>query len=209
LKALLILLPMLNLMKEDSQTYLVLKIISDAAFFFLPILLAYTSSQKFGTNPMVSMALAGVLLHPNLTALFSSGDPVAFAGIPLKAVSYGASVIPIILIVWLMSYVERLADKLSPGPVKIFMVPLITMIIVAPIGLLFLGPLGMYLGAGLAAGVLWIQQTAGWAAVAILAVFLPFIVMFGMQKVFYPVVIASLASPGYDALIGVAMLAAN
>ncbi|MCY7593433.1 PTS transporter subunit EIIC, partial [Bacillus altitudinis] len=153
LKALLILLPMLNLMKEDSQTYLVLKIISDAAFFFLPILLAYTSSQKFGTNPMVSMALAGVLLHPNLTALFSSGDPVAFAGIPLKAVSYGASVIPIILIVWLMSYVERLADKLSPGPVKIFMVPLITMIIVAPIGLLFLGPLGMYLGAGLAAGV--------------------------------------------------------
>lgn len=209
LKALLILLPMLNLMKEDSQTYLVLKIISDAAFFFLPILLAYTSSQKFGTNPMVSMALAGVLLHPNLTALFSSGDPVVFAGIPLKAVSYGASVIPIILIVWLMSYVEKLADKLSPGPVKIFMVPLITMIIVAPIGLLFLGPLGMYLGAGLAAGVLWIQQTAGWAAVAILAVFLPFIVMFGMQKVFYPVVIASLASPGYDALIGVAMLAAN
>jgi len=209
LKALLVLLPMLNLMKEDSQTYLLLKIISDAAFFFLPMLLAYTSSQKFGTNPMVSITLAGVLLHPNLTTLFNSGESVLFAGIPVKAVSYGASVIPVILVVWLMSYVEKLAEKVSPGPVKIFLAPLITIIIVAPIALIVLGPLGMYLGAGLAAGVLWIHQTAGWAAVALLAVFLPFIIMFGMQKVFYPVVIASLASPGYDSLIGVAMLVSN
>ncbi|MDR4950320.1 beta-glucoside-specific PTS transporter subunit IIABC [Neobacillus cucumis] len=209
LKALLVLLPMLSLMKEDSQTYLLLKVISDSSFFFLPMLLAYTSSQKFGTNPMVSIVLAGVLLHPNLTALFNSGKAVFFAGIPVKAVSYGASVIPIILIIWLMSYVEKLAEKLSPGPVKIFLKPLITIIIVAPIALTVLGPLGMYLGAGLAAGVLWIQETAGWAAVAILAVFLPFIIMFGMQKVFYPVVIASLAHPGYDSLIGVAMLASN
>lgn len=209
LKALLVLLPMLSLMKEDSQTYLLLKVISDSAFFFLPMLLAYTSSQKFGTNPMVSIVLAGVLLHPNLTALFNSEKSVFFAGIPVKAVSYGSSVIPIILIIWLMSYVEKMAEKLSPGPVKIFLKPLITIIIVAPIALTVLGPLGMYLGAGLAAGVLWIQATAGWAAVAILAIFLPFIIMFGMQKVFYPVVIASLAHPGYDSLIGVAMLASN
>lgn len=209
LKALLVLLPMFNIITEESQTYQLLKIMSDAAFFFLPILLAYTSSQKFDTNPMVSMALAGILLHPNLTAMFNSGEAVLFAGIPVKAVAYGSSVIPIILIIWLMSYIEKLADKISPGPVKVFLKPLIVILIVAPIGLTILGPLGMYLGAGLASGILWIQETVGFAAVAVLAVILPLIVMFGMHKVFYPVVIASLSSPGYDMLIGCAMLASN
>lgn len=209
LKALLVLLPMFNLMSEESQTYQLLKVISDAAFFFLPMLLAYTSSQKFGTNPMVSMALAGVLLHPNLTTMFGSGKEIAFAGIPVKAVSYGTSVIPIILIIWLMSYIEKFADKVSPGPVKVFLKPLIVILIVAPIGLTVLGPLGMYLGAGLANGVLWIQETVGWAAVMILAIIMPFIVMFGMHKVFYPVVIAALSNPGYETLVLSAMLASN
>ncbi|WP_342048832.1 beta-glucoside-specific PTS transporter subunit IIABC [Bacillus sp. OTU530] len=209
LKALLVLLPMFNLMAEDSQTYQLLKVISDAAYFFLPILLAYTSSQKFGTNPMVSMAIAGVLLHPNLTAMFSSGKAISFAGIPVKIVSYGSSVIPIILIIWFMSYIEKFADRVSPGPVKVFLKPLIVILIVAPIGLTVLGPLGMYLGSGLAKGVLWINDTAGWAAVAILAVIMPLIVMFGMHKVFYPVVIAALSNPGYESLVLAAMLASN
>lgn len=209
LKALLVLLPMFNLMAEDSQTYLLLKVISDAAFFFLPVLLAYTSAQKFGTNPMVSVALAGVLLHPNLTTMFNSGEAISFAGIPVKAVSYGTSVIPIILIIWFMSYIEKFADKVSPGPVKVFLKPLIVILIVAPIGLTVLGPLGMYLGAGLANGVLWVQDTVGWAAVMILAIIMPLIVMFGMHKVFYPVVIAALSNPGYETLVLSAMLASN
>jgi len=209
LKALLVLLPMFNIMTEDSQTYQLLKVISDAAYFFLPILLAYTSSQKFGTNPMVSMSIAGILLHPNLTAMFNAGEAISFAGIPVKVVSYGSSVIPIILVIWFMSYIERFADKVTPGPVKVFLKPLIVILIVAPIALTVLGPLGMYLGSGLAKGVLWVNDTVGWAAVAILAVIMPLIVMFGMHKVFYPVVIAALSNPGYESLVLAAMLASN
>lgn len=209
LKALLVVLPMFNIMSQNSQTYQLLQVISDAAYFFLPILLAYTSSQKFGTNPLVSMAIAGILLHPNLTAMFNSGELISFAGIPVKVVSYGSSVIPIILIIWFMSYIEKFADKVTPGPVKVFLKPLIVILIVAPIALTLIGPLGIYLGTGMAKGVLWINNTIGWAAVALLAIFMPIIVMFGMQKVFYPVVIAALSNPGYDSLVTVAMLASN
>ncbi|MGW9102469.1 beta-glucoside-specific PTS transporter subunit IIABC [Priestia megaterium] len=209
LKALVVLLPMFHIMGEDSQTYQLLKVISDAAYFFLPMLLAYTSSQRFGTNPMVSLALAGVLLHPNLTAMFNSGNAISFMGIPVKAVSYGTSVIPIILIIWLMSYIEKFAEKVSPGPVKVFLKPLIVILIVAPIALTVLGPLGMYLGTGLADIVLWVQHKVGGVAVMILAIIMPFIVMFGMHKVFYPIMIAALSNPGYETLVIPAMLAYN
>ncbi|KQO12703.1 beta-glucoside-specific PTS transporter subunit IIABC [Paenibacillus sp. Leaf72] len=209
LKALLVLVTSLGWLAKENQVYVILSIVGDAAFYFLPILLAFTSAQKFKVNPYVAVSIAGVLLHPNLTALFNSKVPIAFLGMPIPVVQYASTVIPIILIVWFMSYIERFADKVSPGPVKIFLKPLIVLLIVVPVGLIVIGPLGTYVGNGLSTGVYWIQDRAGWLTVALMAIILPFIVMFGMHKVFYPVVFTSLASPGYDTLLLVAMLSYN
>ncbi|WP_405113118.1 beta-glucoside-specific PTS transporter subunit IIABC [Paenibacillus sp. FSL K6-1217] len=209
LKALLLLSTSLNLLTKESQLYLLLSFIADAAFYFLPVLLAFSSSQKFKTNPYISVTLAGVLLHPKLIALLAGEVPVQFAGLPVPNVSYASSVIPIILTVWLMSYVERFAEKVSPGPVKIFLKPMIVILVMAPLALVVLGPLGNYLGQGLSDGLFWIQGKFGWLTVVILSVILPFIVMFGMHKVFYPVIFAAMVSPGYETLIHSAMLSSN
>lgn len=209
LKALLLLLTVTGVMSKESQTYLILSLIADSAFYFLPILLAFTSAQKFKANPFVAVALGGVLLHPNLISMLGGDAPVSFLGLPVPAVTYSTSVIPIILTVWFMSYVERFADKISPGPVKIFLKPLITIVIVAPIALIVLGPLGNYAGTGLSAGVVWIQERIGWLTVVILSVLMPIIVMFGMHKVLYPIIFAAIASPGYETLVLIAMLCSN
>ncbi|SHF14465.1 PTS transporter subunit EIIC [Vibrio gazogenes] len=209
LKALLLLSVSLELTSKTSQFYLVMSFIADAAFYFLPLLLAFSCAQKFKTNPFVSVALAGVLIHPKLIALMGSGTPIDFIGFHIPSVSYASSVLPIIFSIWLMSYIEPLADKVSPGAVKIFMKPLLVLVIVAPIALIILGPLGNYLGQGLSSGVFWVQSKVGWLAVALLSIFMPLIVMFGMHKVFYPIIFAAMASPGYETLIHSAMLSSN
>ncbi|NIY91952.1 PTS transporter subunit EIIC [Vibrio diazotrophicus] len=209
LKALLLLSVSLGLTSKTSQFYLVMSFIADAAFYFLPLLLAYSCSQKFKTNPFVSVALAGVLIHPKLIALMGTGTPIDFLGFNIPSVSYASSVLPIIFSIWLMSYIEPLADKASPGAVKIFMKPLLVLVIVAPVALIILGPIGNYMGQGLSSGVFWVQGKVGWLAVALLSIFMPLIVMFGMHKVFYPIIFAAMASPGYESLIHSAMLSSN
>ncbi|MGO4731555.1 beta-glucoside-specific PTS transporter subunit IIABC [Paenibacillus sp. 2KB_22] len=209
LKALLLLATVTGLMSKESQTYIILSVMSDAAFYFLPILLAFSSANKFKTNPFVAVLFGGIMLHPNMIGLLGSEDPVSFIGIPVASVQYATSVVPIILTVWFMSYIERFADKISPGPVKIFLKPLIVILIVAPVALIVLGPLGMYLGTGMSNMIYWIQDKIGWLTVVIMAVLMPLIVMFGMHKVFYPIIFAALASPGYETLVLVAMLASN
>ncbi|MGF6354971.1 PTS system beta-glucosides-specific IIC component [Paenibacillus sp. 4624] len=208
-KALLLLCTSLGILSKESQIYALLLNIADAAFYFLPVLLAYSSAQKFKTNPYIAATLAGVLLHPKMITLLGGEVPLQIAGIPVPNISYASSVLPIILTVWLMSYVEKFADKVSPGPVKIFLKPLIVLLVMAPLALTILGPIGNYLGVGLSDGLFWIQGKIGWLTVVILAVFLPFIVMFGMHKVFYPVIFAAMVSPGYETLIHSAMLSSN
>ncbi|WP_340029079.1 beta-glucoside-specific PTS transporter subunit IIABC [Paenibacillus sp. FSL H7-0940] len=209
LKALLLLATVTGLMSKESQTYTVLSVMSDAAFYFLPILLAYSSANRFKTNPFVAVLFGGIMLHPNMIGLLGGEDPVSFIGIPVASVQYATSVVPIILTVWFMSYIEKFADKISPGPVKIFLKPLIVILIVAPVALIVLGPLGMYLGTGMSNLIYWIQDKIGWLTVVIMAILMPLIVMFGMHKVFYPIIFAALASPGYETLVLVAMLASN
>lgn len=134
----------------DSQEYYVLNFIADSVFYFLPVLLAFSSANKFGCNPYIAAIVGGVLLHPNWTALVSAGDPVSFFGLPVTLYNYSSSVLPIILTVLFMSFVERFAEKVSPNVVKAVLQPLLTLGITAPVALIVIGPLGSIIGGFLA-----------------------------------------------------------
>ena len=111
IKCVLALLVSFNLIDTSSQTYYILNFMGDAAFYFLPFLLANSAAKKFKCNAYLAMTIAGVLLHPNFAALKTAGDPVSFLGLPVTLAGYSSSVIPIILGVWFMSFVEPIADK--------------------------------------------------------------------------------------------------
>lgn len=209
IKALLALLVAMNLIDTSGQTYYIMNFVGDAAFYFLPFLLAVSSAKKFNCNPYFAVVLAGVLLHPNLAALKSAGDPVSFFGIPMTLASYSSSVVPIILTVWVMSYVERFAKKVSPGPVKIFLVPMLVFLITAPIALLGVGPLGTIFGDWLAVVFNFVDQKAGWAIPILLGAFCPLLVMTGMHYSLMPIQLAQYATLGYATLLGPGMLASN
>ena len=208
-KALLVLLTSLNIISGDSQTYYIFNVIADAAFYFLPVLVAVTASQKFKANMFLSLAIVGILLHPNFAALVTLGEPVKFIGLPLTLASYGSTVLPSILAVWLLSYVERFADRVSPKSVKFFTKPLITILIVAPITLIVIGPIGVICGDYLANIFNWMTINLGWVAIPIMAVMGPFIVMTGMHHGFTPMTVATFAKNGYDPLGFPATLCSN
>ncbi len=210
IKALLALFTAFNWISPETQTYYVLDTIADAAFYFIPVLLAYTAANRFKTNPYLAVALAGVLLHPNFTALINEGQTtIGFLGVPIRLASYGSSVIPIILGVWFMSYVERFADRVSPKVVKFFLKPLITLLIVAPVTLIILGPIGTIIGDYVAEGTVFLNDRVSFLIPTLMGAFSPLLVMFGMHYSLFPVALSAFAALGYEAILLPGMLAAN
>lgn len=208
-KVVLVLLNLSGVLSDKSQTYIILNTIGDGAFYFLPILLAMSSARKFNTNAYLAVAAVAVMVHPNFIALVNAGKPISFIGLPVTPATYTYSVIPVIMIVWVMSYIEKFADKITPSFTKSFLKPTLILLITVPIALIAVGPLGAIIGKGLSSAMYLIYSKAGVLAIILLSAFMPFIVMTGMHWAFVPTTIANLASPGYDALLLVGMLASN
>ena len=207
IKALLALLVFVGWVDSGSQTYQIFNAFGDALFSFLPFMLAFSAAKYFGCNQYVSAALAGVLLHSSFTSL--EAPILLFGFIPVTQVSYGGSVVPILLIVWAQSYIERFANKISPKSVKIFLAPLLTIIVTGCLGITILGPLGNLVGQGLAVGFNWLNDYAGWVIPFLMGTFCPFFVMTGMHYCFAPIQTIQYATLGYGTILGPGMLASN
>ena len=209
MKVLLVLLPMLGLLQTDSMTYQVLTIIGDGSFYFLPILVAASAARYFNTNIFLSITIAGILIHPTLQTLFSNGDAVSLFGIPVTSANYPYSILPAIIMAWVLSKVEKGVDRVTPAITKTFLDPMLIVLICAPIALWVVGPAGAIVGEALSGALVWIQENLGWLAVGIIGGIYPIMVLFGMHHVLTPIAIASLSSLGYETIVMVAQLGAN
>ena len=103
----------LNWIDTTGGTYQILNFVSWTAFTFLPVLIAVTASKKFNVNVFIAVVIACALVSPDYIAMVNAGDPVKFLGIPVQLLSYTSSVIPIILAIWIASYVQKFFDKVE------------------------------------------------------------------------------------------------
>lgn len=208
-KALLLILGLFGL-SGSSQEYYILNFVADSAFYFLPVLLAFSSAQKFGCNPYIAAVVGGVLLHPNWASLVGEAQPVSFFHIPVTLWSYSSSVLPIILTVLFMSYVERFAEKYSPSVVKAILRPLITLGITAPVALIVIGPLGSYLGSLFAIVISFLDTNLPVLVPTIVGAVFPLLVFVGMHLAIFPALqTMQLADMGYETVCGPGVLASN
>ena len=209
LKALMALFAWLGWLKSGTQTYIILNAISDAAFYFLPILLAASCARKFKCNQGNALALAGMLLYPQFIALINGGDPVTFLGfLPVTKAPYASSVIPIILGVWFMSVVERYVQKISPQAVKFFSVPLFSLVISATATITVLGPLGSWASRLIEALFTWMNATIPWLVPTVVGIFSPLLVMTGTHYGLIPIGTNNLATVKWDSVV-IGMLPSN
>lgn len=211
-KGLLVLLTTLGVLSTESGTYQILYAIGDCIFYFFPVILGYTAAKKFKCNEIVGIALGAILIYPNIislmdgeaiTTVFSgtvleSAVYTKFLGIPVLLNNYSSTVIPIILSIWFASKVEKFAKKISPAVVKSFLVPLLTLLITAPLTFLLIGPLAT-----------WISNILAWLTSAIFNIspvlfglfvggFWQVFIIFGVHNGLFPIVINNLSTLGYD-----------
>lgn len=213
IKAVLSLLLAFGAVSKEGSTYQVLNFMADAAFYFLPILLASSAAKKFRCNPYLAMMLGGILLHPNfvsmVTASKESHEAIRIFMIPITNASYSSSVLPIILIVWFLSYVEPIADRISPKPIKFFTKPLISIIVTGIVGLVVIGPIGTIISNLIASGVHTLNQYASWLVPALVGTLTPLLVMTGTHYGLVPIGINNRMTIGYDTIIYPGMLGSN
>lgn len=214
IKVLLTLLPMIGILDSSGNTYNLLSVMGDGAFFFMPVLIAISASKKFGTNTYYAASIALIMLHPNFISLMdaanSAGETVKFLRvIPVTYATYSYSVIPIILAVWSLKYVEKIVDKITPVVTKNFLKPMLIVLIEAPIALVVLGPLGSILGNVLSDIVYFVHDQIGFVTIGIVAGIYPFVVMAGMHHVFTPIKLGMIAATGYENFICIGELCSN
>lgn len=209
-KAVLALLVVFNVVSNDSQTYYLLNMFADGVFYFLPMMLAFTVAKKLKCNPILAASVAAMMMHPNWNALVQAGDPVNFFGIiPFTLARYTSSVIPIIIVVYVQSYVEKLLNKWIPKAVELVFVPMLTFLIMGTLAFSILGPIGTVLGNYLANFFNFLSINASWAPALIIGGFLPLMVMFGLHNGVAPLGVMQMAEVGYDSIFGPGCLCSN
>lgn len=212
----------LGWLSQHSGTYQVLYAIGDGFFYFLPLILAITAAQKFNVNKFVAMTIGAVMCYPSIVAMNNSKHILftilkgtflqsqihdTFLGIPIVAMNYTSSVIPIILAVWFASIIERWCRKWIPAVIKLFFEPFMTMIIVIPISLLLIGPIASWVGNLVADITTGIYQFSPILAGITLAGFWQVLVMFGLHWAFMAVLMSNIATLGYDPICAMTIAA--
>lgn len=186
----------------ESTVITVMNIAGDCAFYFLPFLVAWSASKRFETNPALSISLAGVLLYPTMTAGNLSGtDPLSLFGLPIPFPRYFGSTIPIILTVWVLSYVYKYTNKVIPKSLRIIFTPMIVLLIMTPLTLVAIGPLAMYISKLLVGLFNFLYGLSPVIAGVVIGGTRLFVVMTGMHLALSTICLGNIAEMGYDWLL--------
>lgn len=208
----------LDFYTNDSGAYMVLNAMGDALFMFLPVFLGYTAANKFKVQPFIGLLIGLAMCYPaiQLDALSGSREPLyslfggtAFEspvyldvfGIPFISINYTSTVLPVIIVVFFASKVQRLLERIVPNVIKFFMLPLITVLIALLAGFLILGPIATYASQGIAQGILEIRQFSPVLAGALLGFFWQILLVFGLHWGLVPLYINNITSFGFDTIM--------
>lgn len=208
-KVLLIVLNMLGWLDKSSQTYYILNFIFDTGFYFMPVFIGFSAAKMFNCNQYLAAFVCLAMLHPNWDALVKAKGAVEFMDIPVTLVKYSSQLIPALLTVWAMSYIERIVYKIVPDMVKVFLAPLLVFIITTPIAFIAIGPVSSFLAQLVADAIMLIQEHTGFIAIPILVAIYPWLVSIGMHKALSPITIMLVEQRGFDPIIRVIALCSN
>ena len=129
-----------------NQTYIILLAATDAIFYFMPLILAYSCAKVFKANEFIAMALGGTMCYPAIVSLMTGEEAVQMFGMEITKANYASSVIPIIIGVFILSYIQKFLEKIIPEVLKIILVPGISLFVMVPATFMVFGPVGIYIG---------------------------------------------------------------
>lgn len=182
----------------SNSTYVLFNYMSQTAFYFMPILVAYGASKVLKSNPVFAITIVAALIYPDFIKLVNAGDPITLLGLPVKLVSYSSSLLPAIFTALLAAWLERFFYKVIPGVLRSVFAPLCVFLVGYPLVVLVLGPAGVVVGGWIVTVIVWIQAHVGGFAPGIIAAIHPFLVMMGVNMMLVPPMTELFNAMGYD-----------
>lgn len=201
IQAFLMIFQSLKWISPKSPTYITLSFVASAAFYFLPVYVGAFAAKKFNTSIPIGMLLGGMLISPTFIEMVTKHVPMSVFGLPIYPAQYGSTIVPALLAVWIMSYVQKIIAKYSPKSIRIILEPTLTILIMVPITLCALAPVGQMLSSGFVNTMIILHNVLGPFEIAIFAALVPFIVMFGLHVGTVPFSIGLIKSTGMDNII--------
>lgn len=204
LRGLILLATQINILSETSGTYQILTIASMSVFYFLPILLAYTTARYFKANIVFSMIIGAALINPDLIAMMGdigNGATTSFLGIPVVLMGYASTVLPIIISIWVFSYFEKVLRKYIPESGHLVFVPLITFAVMIPLTLMTIGPVTVFVSNWVATLINSLIESNRILAGALVGGGWNGLVSVGMHWAVNPIMVQNIAQQGFDYIV--------
>lgn len=200
----------IGLLTEENELYVLCNLVNDACFYFLPFFAAFSAAKKFNTNPIMAMVITAIMLHPDMLSIVTAGEGFKIYGLfPMMLVNYTQAVIPVILITWVLSYVERWVKKIMPNLLRTLGIPVLTMVIMLPLAFCVFGPLCNVVMGWIANAIIWLNDTVGILAMVIVGALWTLIISFGMHVPIMTTLLPTWMLMGYDAIVTPASLSAT
>lgn len=200
LKGFLPLLAAAGVLSNTSGTYTILYSLADGFFYYLPIMLAYTSSKKFGLPVIEGLAIGAGLLYPNLLSTSTAAHDSLF-GIPVTMPpggDYTTTAVPIIVAIAFAAWFEKLYAKHIPAMIKSYVVPLITCFVTFVLTLFVIGPAATGVTHFLSFVLNHLEAWNNLIYSGVLGVIWQLILMMGLHYAVLPIVMNNFSTLGYD-----------
>ena len=185
----------------ETGTYEILNFMSWTPFTFLPIFIAITASKHFKCNTYIAILCCCALVNQSwadIAARIADGDVVRFLGVKLSETTYTSTVLPPLLLVWVLSYLEHFIEKKLPDAAKPLLTPLICFVIMVPATIMVIGPASAITANAIANGYNALVAFAPALAGAIIGGLWQIVVIFGVHWGITPVVLANFDMNGCD-----------
>ena len=189
---------------KTYNTYIILNAASDALFYFMPIILARSAAKVFKTNDYIAMILGATLCYPAIVDLMTGENPVTLFGIGITQANYVSSVVPIIIAVFVLAYVEGFVKKIMPEVLKVIMVPTLSLLVMVPATLMIFGPIGIYFGNVVNWAYYYIMGLSPILLGAFIGGIWCVLVIFGAHRAIIPIGINDVAKTGRQNLLACA-----
>lgn len=186
-----------KLFSTESDIYILLDFLYDAAFYFLPILVGVNAAKKVGLNQMLGAYMGCILIAPDFLAKVNEGTGFTVFGIPCAMNDYSQSLLPIILSVAAMGYIYKFIEKMMPDILSTIFTPFLTVLVMIPVSLCLLAPLGAFLGNYISNTLIAFGDVGGFLAVGVVAALWQILVIFGMHQVIILLMLNNLFTVGY------------
>lgn len=200
IKALLVILTTtLGVLDNTGSTYMILSAAGNSVFYFLPLFLAFSSAKAFNCNPYISVAIVAALMEPNFTGLMqNAGDVSSFIGIPVVLMKYSGTLVPAIIAVLVYSKLEKILKKFIPKSIELFALSFVALIIMVPLSVIVIGPIGVYLANGIGNFVNLMSTQNGLVTGFVIGGGWTLLVMIGIHWGVVPIMINNISTYGFD-----------